>query len=76
MTIDEYKEMFGLCKRTRTTESTYQSTMRSYSEKYGLREHLIKIGEKTRIKKGDNSFRKDKKVRLQEILEKKDRKRV
>jgi len=73
MTIDEYKEAFGLCKCTKTTEQSYSSMMRSYSKQYKMDERLIEIGKNTRIKKGDNTFRKNKKVRLQEILDKKAR---
>lgn len=33
MTIDEYKERFGLCKRTKTTEKSYSDTMSRYAKK-------------------------------------------
>lgn len=74
MTIDGYKEMFGLCKRSRTTESSYSNMMHNYSEKYNMSERLTEAGKGTRIKKGDTAMRKNKRVRLQEILDKKDRK--
>ena len=74
MTIDEYKEMFGICRRTKTTESSYSDKMHNYSEKYNMSERLIEVGKSTRIKKGDNTMRKGKEVRLQEKLDKLNRK--
>lgn len=74
MTIDEYKKEFGLCRRAKTTESNYSAMMRIHADNNGMKERLRKVGESTRIKTGDTKLRKNKEVRLQEILEKKDRK--
>ena len=74
MSIDEYKEKYGLCRRTKTTEKSYSSMMRIHANNNGMRDRLLKSGQNTRIKKGDTKHRKNKEVRLQEILEKRDRK--
>lgn len=74
MTIEEYKNEFGLCKRTKTTESSYSRMMHNYAKENKFDEKLIIIGQATRIKKGQTDMRKGKKVCLQEILEKRDRK--
>ena len=76
MTIEEYKEMFGLCKRAKTTECCYSQTMRNHAMNNNMNERLLKAGQGTRIKKGQVDMRKGKKVCLQEILEKRDRKKV
>ncbi|MBR5604271.1 MAG: MucR family transcriptional regulator [Bacteroidales bacterium] len=74
MTIKEYKEKFGLCKRTKTTERCYSQAMRNYAKNNGMDERLIKVGRNTRIQNGQVDMRKGKKVCLQEILDKRDRK--
>lgn len=74
MTIDEYKEKFGLCKRTKTTENKYSQIMHDYAKEYKMDERLLIVGQATRIKCGQTDMRKGKKVRLQEILDKKARK--
>ena len=74
MTIDQYKEKFGLCRKSRTTENSYSENMSYLAYKYKMDERLVETGKNTRIKKGDCSMRKGKKVRLQEILDKKERK--
>jgi hypothetical protein len=76
MTIEEYKEKFGLCKRAKTTEGCYSSTMRNHAMNNNMNERLLRAGRSTRIKKGQVDMRKGKKVCLQEILEKRDRKKV
>ena len=76
MTIEEYKEEFGLCKRAKTTECCYSQTMRNHAMNNNMNERLLKAGQGTRIKKGQVDMRKGKKVCLQEILEKRDRKKV
>lgn len=73
MSIDEYKEKFGLCRRAKTTENSYSDMMRVHADNNGMRERLLRVGESTRIKKGDTRLRKGKEVRLQEILDKQDR---
>ena len=73
LSIAEYKEKFGLCTRANTTEKTYSTVMRSLALKHNMDERLRNIGKQTRIKKGD-TMRKGKQVRLQEILDKRDRK--
>ena len=72
MTIEEYKNEFGLCKRTKTTEGSYSRMMHNYAKENKFDEKLIIIGQATRIKKGQTDMRKGKKVCLQEILEKRD----
>jgi NMD protein affecting ribosome stability and mRNA decay len=74
MSIEEYKEKFGLCKRARTTESSYSQVMHNYAKEYKMDERLLVVGQATRIKQGQTDMRKGKKVCLQEILEKRDRK--
>lgn len=73
LTIHEYKEEFGLCENSRTTEESYSLTMRDHAIKSGMTEQLPKIGCKTRIRKGERDKRLGKKARLQECLAKKQR---
>lgn len=74
MTIYEYKEAFGLCRRARTTESTYSKMMSDKAYENDMDKRLSEAGKETRIKVGDNNNpRKGKQVRLQEILNKKAR---
>lgn len=74
MTTAEYKKQFGLCARTKTTTEDYSAVMKMHANKHKMGERLMKAGENTRFKKGDNTARKNKPVRLQEVLEKRDRK--
>ena len=74
MSIEEYKEKFGLCKRAKTTERSYAQVMHNYAKEYKMDERLLVVGQATRIQRGQNDKRKGKKVCLQEILEKRDRK--
>jgi hypothetical protein len=74
MSIEEYKEKFGLCKRAKTTESSYSQVMHNYAKEYKMDERLLVVGQTTRIQPGQTNMRKGKKVCLQEILEKRDRK--
>ena len=74
MTKKEYKEKFGLCKRAKTTESSYSHMMHNYAKEYKMDERLLVVGQATRIQPGQTDMRKGKKVCLQEILEKRDRK--
>ena len=68
MTIAEYKESFGLCKRTKTTEQSYSHTMRDSALRNGMDDQLKRAGKNTRIAKGENSKRKGKKICLQNYL--------
>lgn len=52
MTIDEYKERFGLCKRTKTTEKSYSDTMSRYAKNNGMDQQILQAGKTTRIQKG------------------------
>ena len=61
LTIAEYKESFGLCARSRTTESDYSHRMRNKAYLYGMPERLIETGKATRVKKGENKLRLGKK---------------
>lgn len=74
MSIEEYKEKFGLCKRAKTTERSYSNMMHSYAKENKMDERLLIVGQATRIKLGENDKRKGKQVCLQEILDKRDRK--
>lgn len=74
MSIDEYKEMFGLCRKARTTESCYSKHMRELAYQYDMPKRLIETGKSTRVIKGDGSRRKGKQVRLQEVINKRSRK--
>lgn len=73
MTVAEYKETFGLCRSAKTTEMSYSNKMHNYSYNRGTPEMLIKAGINTRIKPGDSTMRKNKPVRLQEVLNKRNR---
>lgn len=73
MTISEYKKMFGLCDSCKTTEKKYSQIMRKHAYENNMPERLIKSGEKTRFKVGDK-FRLGKPTRLQESLDKRNRK--
>lgn len=76
MTIHEYKERFGLCENSRTTEENYSNMMRSYAYEYKMPERLIATGVDTRIKRGEKDKRSGKKARLQESIDKKNRKKA
>lgn len=73
MTITEYKERFGLCNSTRTTEKSYSATMSRHAKNNGMDQQLLEAGKATRIKKGDTHMRKGKEVRLQERIDKRKR---
>lgn len=73
LTIAEYKEQFGLCANSKTTESHYSLVMHEYAIKNKMPERIIEVGKGTRIQKGDSTMRKGKNVRLQEILDKRNR---
>ena len=70
MTIAEYKEVFGLCNNTRTTEYTYSQHMRDLAYQYDMPVKLQIAGFNTRIKAGDKHLRLGKQSRLQECIEK------
>lgn len=70
MTIEEYKEKFGLCRNARTTEKQYSAKMHDLAIKSGMDKILPSIGEKTRIKPGEKDKRLGKETRLQENLQK------
>ena len=74
MTIEEYKEEFGLCKRAKTTENSYSKIMHNHAMANNMDKQLLVAGQTTRIKHGQTHMRKGKKVCLQEILDKRDRK--
>ena len=75
MTIDEYKERFGLCHSARTKEQNYSNIMRKHAKENGMVQQILDAGKGTRIKKGETHLRKGKKVRLQEIINSNLRKR-
>ena len=75
MSITEYKEKFGLCNNARTTENNYSQHMHDLAYKYDMPKRLQITGKSTRIVKGDTTMRKGKPVRLQEILDKRARKK-
>lgn len=74
MTIAEYKEEFGLCNRTNTTEQSYSEMMRENALNNEMDKRILHIGANTRIKKGQTDMRKGKKARQQEIIDKRNRK--
>ena len=76
MTIAEYKEQFGICTRTKTTEDSYSNTMKKHALDNDMDKQLLDKGKNTRIKKGDKSMRFGKEVRLQERLQKRSRSRL
>lgn len=75
LTIDEYKETFGLCRCSKTTESAYSLKMRENAYKNGMPQRLIIAGKNTRIQAGQTDKRKGKKTRLEEQLNKSARRR-
>lgn len=68
LTIEEYKKIFELCNKTKTTEYTYSQHMRAMAYKYDMPQRLQVSGRETRIKKGE-ALRLGRKVRLQERLD-------
>lgn len=74
MSIAEYKEKFGLCARSRTTELSYSETMRQYAFANDMPKQLRIAGVNTRVKTGETRLRKGKRTRLQETLDKRKRK--
>lgn len=76
MTIDAYKEIFGLCRTAKTTEARYSQMMRTLALENGMDKMLIEIGRNTRIKNGESKMRKGKKTRLQESLYKQERRKT
>ena len=74
MTIAEYKEKFGLCASSRTTEDSYSEVMRQYAFANDMPEQLRVAGFNTRVKTGETHLRKGKQTRLQETLDKRKRK--
>lgn len=74
MTTEFYKEKFGLCSRTKITEAKYSQMMSALAYKYNMPEQLKSAGLNTRIKDGESNKRKGKKIRLQERIDKQQRK--
>ena len=70
ITISEYKERFGLCNNTKTTEHEYSEHMRILAYQHDMPARLQSTGFSTRIKPGEKHLRLGKKVRLQECIEK------
>ena len=68
MTIEAYKEKFGLCANSRTTEVNYSKHMSKLAYANGMVERLAISGRATRIHPGETDKRKGKAVRLQECL--------
>ena len=75
MTTAEYKEVFGLCASCKTTHDNYASLMRQHAIDNDMPQQLLVYGFNTRIKPGETHMRKGKKTRLQETLDKRNRKR-
>lgn len=73
MTTSEYKEMFGLCANSRTTEREYSEIMRQHAIENGMPERLMTAGFNTRVKAGETHLRKGKQIRLQEAIDKRRR---
>lgn len=53
MTIHEYKERFGLCECSKTTEENYSKMMSTYAYDRNMPERLKAAGMNTRIKSGE-----------------------
>lgn len=75
MTTAEYKERFGLCNNSKLTESDYSNHMSKLAYEHGMPEQLKRVGASTRIKKGDKTMRLGKPTRLQETVNKMNRKK-
>lgn len=73
LTIAEYKEQFGICNNTKTTEITYSNHMHELAYKYNMPERLQATGKATQIKVGEKDRRLGKPVRLQECIDKRNR---
>ena len=73
MSIKEYKERFGLCNNSKTTEANYSGMMHDYAYQYNMPEQLRITGADTRIKPGETHLRLGKPTRLQENLAKRAR---
>ena len=67
MTIDEYKEMFGLCQNACMTNDTYHEKMRQYALSNNMPEQLMRTGKNTRFAKG--KIKEHRPVRLQECID-------
>lgn len=74
MTISQYKEEFGLCNSARTTEHTYSTHMKVLAYRHEMPQRLQEAGKGTRVKIGEKHLRYGKKCRLQECLDKRNRK--
>ncbi len=70
MTIDNYKEKFGLCRRCKTTSEAYSAEMKTHALLNHMPERLMTSGLNTRIKPGQTDMRKGKPIRLQERINK------
>lgn len=55
ISIAEYKEEFGICNKTKTTESTYSLKMSELAITNNMPERLSKTGVNTRFKIGDKT---------------------
>lgn len=75
MTISEYKEKFGLCANSKTTEHNYSQVMHQHAIDNNMPQRLLVAGYNTRIKPGETHLRKGKKIRLQESIDKRNRKK-
>lgn len=73
ITVEQYKEKFGICVGSKLTSKEYSQVMRKYSLDNNWAERIIISGVNTRFKKGESGARLGKEVRLQEILDKKAR---
>lgn len=69
LSIKQYKELYGLCANSKTTEKTYSLKMSESAIKNNMPNQLVEKGKKTRFKKGDKT-RLGKEVRLQECINK------
>lgn len=72
MSIDKYKELYGLCANARTTEAQYSQKMHDNAYKHDMPNRLQITGKNTQFKKGEK-LRLGKETRLQESLDKRER---
>ena len=74
LTIEQYKEKFGLCRNARTTEDKYSKVMKQHAYDNNMPAMLTEKGKRTRLT-STNKLHCKSKVRLQEIIDKRNRKK-
>ena len=62
MSIEMYKETFGLCRNARTTEDNYSNVMSNFAYQYKMPEMLIEKGVRTRLTSTSNTHKRQSKI--------------